>query len=148
MNISKRCDGIMDCLDKSDEFNCHKVVVDKQYYVKAMIPDPPKQDHDANGKLKVYVDIEVLDIHALNEVHSMMTLQLKLTLKWIDTRLRFQHLKTNEDWNKLTPEEMDQIWMPELVFPNTKNRKLANFRNLSTFVNIKINEGFVHYLRF
>ena len=110
----------MDCLDKSDEFNCHKVVVDEKYYLKAMIPDPPKQDHDANGKLKVYVDIEVLHIHALNEVHSMMTLKLKLTLKWIDTRLRFQHLKTNEDWNKLTPQEMDKIWMPDLVFQNTK----------------------------
>lgn len=31
----------MDCKDKSDEFNCHKIKVDKEAYLKAWPPPPP-----------------------------------------------------------------------------------------------------------
>ncbi len=98
-------------------------------------------DRGTNGKLKVFTTIEILNIHALDEVSSLMTLQLRMTLRWVDSRLEFLDLKHEENLNKLTPEEMAEIWMPVLVFTNTKNRQVADFTNTSTFVTIKINEG-------
>ena len=72
---------------------------------------------------------------------SSMTLQIKLTLSWSDSRLQFQKLKSNENFNYLTPEEKEIIWMPVLVFPNTKNRFVASFKNDSSYSTIRINEG-------
>ena len=71
-----------------------------------------------------------------------MTIQLKLTVEWIDSRLEFVNLKNKQEMNTLTPEELDQIWMPTLVFSNTQNKQLAYFRN-NSITTVQPNEG--HY---
>ena len=76
-----------------------------------------------------------------------MTLKLKLTLKWNDSRLKYSDLKSNANMNTLTAAEMDQIWMPTLLFINTKNGQTVNFKNQSnSFVTIEINKGKIAYL--
>lgn len=50
-------------------------------------------------------------------------------------------LKANKKLNNLTPAEMDDLWMPVLVFSNTKSKQQANFKNLSSYATIEINEG-------
>ena len=68
-----------------------------------------------------------------------MTLQLKLTIEWTDSRHEYIDLKTDENMNSLSTAEMNDIWMPTLVFENTRDRQQADFRNKSTFSIIKIN---------
>ena len=85
--------------------------------------------------------VEIKNILELDEVLSLMTLQLKLTVEWIDSRLEYVDLKSDQNLNRLTPLEMDEIWMPTLVFTNTKMRQEADFKNKSAFASIRINEG-------
>ena len=77
---------------------------------------------------------------SLDEAQSSMTIQLKLTVEWIDSRLEFVNLKNKQEMNTLTPEELDQIWMPTLVFSNTQNKQLAYFRN-NSITTVQPNEG-------
>ena len=85
--------------------------------------------------------MEILNILEINEVLSSMTLQLKLQVDWRDPRLTFLNLKTENNLNTLSSSELNEIWVPSLVFTNTKKRMNANFRNETTFGTISINEG-------
>ena len=89
-------------------------------------------------KLNLYTSIDVTKILQLDEVHSLLSLQLKLTIEWTDTRHEYIDLKTNKNMNSLSSNEMDEIWMPTIVFDNTNNRQQADFRNKSTFATIII----------
>ena len=68
-------------------------------------------------------------------------MQMKLTISWIDNRINYMNLKDDDNLNTLSPQEKNMIWMPTLVFTNTKYREEANFKNESTFATIKINAG-------
>ena len=59
----------------------------------------------------------------------------------MDNRITYMNLKDDANLNTLTPLEKQLIWMPTLVFTNTKYREEADFRNASTFATIKINQG-------
>ena len=70
-----------------------------------------------------------------------MSLQLKLNLSWVDSQIEFHHLQADQNRNFLTFDDVNKIWTPNLVFPNTKKRQVAGFQNASAFVYIKANEG-------
>jgi len=46
-----------------------------------------------------------MNVLELDEVISKMTLQLKLTVEWIDSRLEYVDLKSDQNLNGLTPQE-------------------------------------------
>ena len=77
----------------------------------------------------------------LDEVLSLLTLQLKITVEWIDSRLDYVDLKNYYIKNKLTPEDIEKIWIPTLMFVNTKEKPETDFRNQLAHVSIKVNEG-------
>ena len=137
IDMSQKCDGTNDCQDKSDEFQCNKIISDVSY----LKSSPPPAVSKRHSKLKVKIETEIAAILDIVEMDSSMELQLKLTLSWSDARLKFQKLKKNENLNSLTPEEKDIIWMPVLVFLNTKNRFVATLKNESSFATISINPG-------
>ena len=85
--------------------------------------------------------VEILNIMKLEEAQSIMTLQMKLTLEWTESRLLFNDLKRKHLLNVLTPSEFNKLWMPSLVFANTEHRTEANFGQSSTYVTIKIKNG-------
>ena len=91
--------------------------------------------------MELYTSVEIINVLKLDEVLSIMTLQLKLTVEWTDMRLTFHDLNKNPNLNALTPSELSEIWMPVLVFTNTKKRTEADFRNQSTSATIRINSG-------
>ena len=96
--------------------------------------------------MELNTSIEIINILELDEVTSKMTLQLKLTVEWIDSRLEYADLKSDPNLNRLTLQETQDIWMPTLVFTNTKMRQEADFKNKSTFASIRINEGTQSFL--
>ena len=91
--------------------------------------------------MELNTSIEIINILELDENTSKMTLQLKLTVEWIDSRLEYADLKSDQNMNRLTPQETHDIWMPTLVFTNTKMRQETDFKNKSTFASVRINEG-------
>ena len=48
---------------------------------------------------------------------------------------------TDENMNSMAIAEVENIWMPILVFENTQFRPQADFRNKSASASIKINPG-------
>ena len=101
----------------------------------------------SDEKLLLNTSIEIINVLELDEVLSLMTLQLKLTIEWIDSRLEYVDLNTNQNLNRLTTEEIGEIWMPTLVFINTKSRQEADFKNKSTFASVIINDGNINILK-
>ena len=84
--------------------------------------------------------IQIKNILEVDEVRSSLTLQLKLTLRWIDSRHKYFNLNKESDMNTLSASELEEIWTPDLLFVNTKE-KYANLKNESTAVSIEIIKG-------
>ena len=72
VNITKRCNGVLDCHDKSDEVDCRKIHVDEAY-LKDFAPSGMDQDN----KLEIFTKIDILNILELDEVLSLMTIQVR-----------------------------------------------------------------------
>ena len=70
-----------------------------------------------------------------------MILKLKLTVYWTDTELKYFDLKPNGDMNTLTPSEIEQIWIPTLLFTDTKYSQFVDFKNNTAVVQIDINKS-------
>lgn len=146
VNISQRCDGAMDCKDKSDEFGCYKIKSNDGFDLKAMAPpfyiiDDQGLNTGVKQKRPVLCHIEIANILDIDEVSAKITLQLKIQLEWTDPRVDFLDLK--KDWflNALTQDEKEDLWMPALIFSNTKNKQQAYFRNESSEGHIEIKES-------
>ena len=119
------CDGIMDCNDKSDELGCQLVKFNPSY-MRNLPPTPYKAKSRAE-KIPIWIDMNVLSVLELNEINSMMKLQLELQANWIDTRLEFKHLKSGQYANRLSSEEKEKLWLPPLRFANNKKKRKAMF---------------------
>ena len=63
--MDERCNGRTECLDKSDEFDCRTVSVDKSY-IKDM-PAPPQYWDELT---KITVSIDLISIMEISEVNS------------------------------------------------------------------------------
>ena len=113
-----RCNGQNNCNDASDEISCDKVSVPISYQNET--PPPPK-----NGEnfAHIYLNIEISEVLELHEVHSIMTLQYKLTLKWRDSRVVFRNLKQDTFLNTLDTQDTKKIWYPQVVLYNTENKE-------------------------
>ena len=70
--------------------------------------------------MELLTSLEIQNILDLDESKSKMTLKLIVMLEWVDPRVKFLHLKNDENRNILTPKEMNQLWMPSVIFVNTK----------------------------
>ena len=118
IDILSRCDNINDCRDKSDEANCARVKMDPTY--QRFIVPPPHGAAATKTEVKVWMNLEtIMDI---NEVDGYFQVQFYLTMKWFESRLRFNNLKDNIDLNNFLPSENAAIWVPELIFENTEEK--------------------------
>ena len=134
----------MDCADHSDEFNCEKFLIDPGYmktspHPVAITSGHPKQN--ASNKLKLHTKIVIYNVLELDEVRSVMILKLKLTAYWTDSELKYFDLKLNGDMNTLTPSEIEQIWIPTLLFTDTKYSQFVDFKNNTAVVQIDVNKS-------
>ena len=82
-----------------------------------------------------------MNIFEVDEVQSLLTLKLKLTLRWIDRRHKYFNLVKNSDLNTISESELDKIWTPDLLFANTKNSQRVDLKNESSVVAIEILKG-------
>ncbi len=140
VNLEQRCDGNMDCEDKSDEVDCNQIQLDSAYL--SNIPASKIEAGSEDDRLPLEMSVDINSILELDEVKSLMKLQLKLSLIWRDQRLVYYDLKKDDNINTLTMSQKAAIWMPELVFYNTKEMSEALFQNTtSSFVTISRVDG-------
>ena len=117
VDMEQRCDGVVDCRDKSDEVGCSKVVVESSY--SRLIAPPPVGD---GGKAVVRIGITIHSILKIDELEETFYLSFDQDVSWTDPRLEYHNIKRNADLNVLSLEETNAIWTPQIVFFNTKEK--------------------------
>ena len=70
----------------------------------------------------VTIDFIVFSILEISEADSYMELAFELGLTWQDPRLIFYNLKDALELNALTQDEKLRIWVPQVVFENTRDK--------------------------
>ena len=75
-------------------------------------------------------------IQDIQEVSQYMKLKFKLSLQWMDARVSYYNIKTDEALNSLSLSEQLSLWTPTLVFWNTE-RQLKTINDEDGFASIK-----------
>ena len=132
--MERRCDGIYNCPDYSDERNCNKVKYGDEY-AKDIIPF--KVDNEINIiKTKINVSISLSEILKISEIDSIFALKFVLSIFWIDNRLTYENLRLDPELNRLNADERNEIWVPRLTFWNTRE-SLKTKNDQETMIQIK-----------
>jgi hypothetical protein len=131
VSMEQRCDGVVDCRDKSDEVGCSKVVVEASYS-KNIAPPPIGNQTKASIRLVITIH-SILQIDEIGETFYVSFNQDAL---WTDPRLLYKNLKRNTDLNVLNSAETVAIWTPQIVFYNTrgKDMSLADDRTILSII--------------
>ena len=83
-----RCNGEIDCEDKSDELECRIMEENRTY--KKHLPPPPQHN---KTKLAVETSIEVINVGGIDEIESVLEFQFILHMKWFEGRMDFLNLR-------------------------------------------------------
>ena len=144
IDVAKKCDIIEDCADSSDENKCG--LLSRSHYKEnynTMMPDIRFDDAKKLVKAPLNVSIKVMKIFGIKEIDMKYEIQFDLILEWFDTRLTWMHLRDNKSFNFPFEEEIDRIWIPTLVFKNTKYEDMTMLDDKSIVLVEKQTEAFV-----
>ena len=131
IHLDKRCDKKPDCMDISDEKQCRIVALDEKSYIK----DDPPPSVIFHQKLAVTLDINIKNILDIKEVEQVLTLKFELVATWLDSRLDFYNLKLDVDLNTLSNDEKSMIWVPTIIFSNTR-QDITSKNDKKSFVKV------------
>ena len=57
----------------------------------------------------------------MKEIEQILQLNFSLRMTWVDARLDFFNIKADETMNVISLEELNQIWLPVIIFHNTES---------------------------
>ena len=117
VSMYKRCNGLFDCPDESDEFHCNNVEINERIYRRGV---PPTKH---GSKVKIYVSVFLLNINRV-ELPTVFDCKIQLVLKWQDYRLTYKDLLS--DGNTVAMDVKQKLWIPPLRFSNTKDGAILN----------------------
>lgn len=83
----KRCDQKPDCSDESDEIKCSVISFTPDYH--SSVPPPPT----ATDSLALQVSVKITSVREFNLVGFEIALDLIISIKWKDPRLKFYNLR-------------------------------------------------------
>ena len=89
------------------------------------------------SKVKLNISLFMESILDLNEVKSLMKIQIQLKVTWTDSRLEFRNVE--QRLNTMSLSHKRKLWLPSLIFKNTNNKTEASFVDDSSNGNIEIN---------
>ena len=115
--MENRCDQIPDCRDKSDEKGCKLLVLEESYNKNI----PPISS--SIQQVPVDISIDLLSLVRINEEVHSIEFQFTITLEWKESRATYHNLKSRESLNVLMQEDVDRLWLPEVVYENTDQKE-------------------------
>ena len=117
MNLDERCDGKLNCKDRSDEEEC-KVFVTFKGYNKFLAP--PGSSNDL--KFSLNLSILIHKIIEIDEVGGYFKTKLTSIRMWKNPQLTYHNLKRNPASNAISSEDMKKMWKPWFVFDNIEQK--------------------------
>ena len=129
--LQARCDKKVNCVDRSDEKECKMVILDIEQYLKDATPPPLVQGE----KLEVILGLNVQIILDIKEVRKIFALKFNMEASWKDSRLMFYNLKADDELNSLKSSEKKDIWVPTILFSNTRD-DLTSINDKHTFAKV------------
>ena len=100
--------------------DCNKKIVLPEFYFKNLSPI------ESLDKLELYVSPTLESIQDLEEVKSLIKLEIKLSVKWQDSRLTYVKIHPKRK-NLITISQKNEVWLPSLIFEHTKRVTEVSF---------------------
>ena len=151
ISLQLRCDKKPDCSDRSDEKKCKIIAFDKERYRK----DDTPPSLIPGAKLEVVLTVAIQNILNIIEVRKILSLKFRLEQSWRDSRIQYHNIKQDQELNTLTFSEKKSIWVPTILFSNTredftsKNDDQASAKvireNYGTLLSLETNEDVLVY---
>ena len=105
IDIENRCDEAKDCRDGSDEDKCELIHIPSSYNP----ANPPESS--ANHPLEIITNIHIVNIGKIDTVNMAVTLTMKISVQWNDTRLKYSNLISNAR-NPIPKQKQSLLWSP------------------------------------
>ena len=64
--------------------------------------------------------VDVMVIQEMREIEQILQLKFRLRMTWFDARLDFFNIKQDDTMNVISIDELNQIWLPIIIFHNTE----------------------------
>ena len=143
VSMRSRCDHFQDCEDGSDEKGCYLIALNDGYNKKVAPFKKASFSDNSVIPVGVNVTIRLLSIISINEVDNSIDLQFEINLDWKDSRMTYSNLKDQPYLNTLTDEDINNIWLPLVIYDNTDQKETTRLgwtTEWSTSVNV-VKEG-------
>ena len=106
---------------RDDEIHCNLIVLKPSYRKEA----PPVSLDWQNRTRKVTpasvnVTITLLDILATREAENEIDLKFMTTIQWFENRASYHNLKKKSSLNTIRMQDIENIWVPNLIYRNNK----------------------------
>ena len=137
IKMTRRCDQLPNCRDKSDETGCKLMKLEEGY--NKMIP-PITSINESTVQVPVHVSVNLQNIVEVEEVRNKIWIQFEICLEWNETRATYQNLKTKTAMNVLKEEDKTDLWLPLVIYDNTDQKETTRLGKRSewrTEVNVK-----------
>ena len=88
-------------------------------------PVPGAEELPSQPRLPVLASLRLHALSTFDPVNASFQTKFTVTLKWRDSRLKYNNLRPTPDTNRMGPAETEKIWFPFFIFDNT-NKKVEN----------------------
>lgn len=113
--FSRRCDGVTNCDDKTDELHC-KIIRPDDTYIKQIVPISSKRE------TQIEIQVSVYSVRNVEPMESKIIFDFSASFTWSDPRLKLADLCDEENKNVLSQEDMSMIWIPQIILSNSLSK--------------------------
>ena len=90
-------------------------------YKKSTPPMTMNRDYNLDP-VRVSVGFLLEEISSENEAKNLIEVKLSTTISWNESRALYHNLKDEQSKNALTEHEKGKLWVPKLIFENSKTK--------------------------